>query len=258
MLAFLRYYLKQNLEQIDALGIEFDKTINVLTGGRYGQTVSLRAAEGAGYRADGQTGPREPGWCAFCAFLSAFVQRDHCALQFSSAPSSWVTWLRAGFCFAVGLIGIGFAADKVWLFGEANPLIAALLAVLIPEAIFVTTLFVEHYRKATTTMSVTAPTAAPVAAPAAPAAPNATLAYLVQRLGEPSTYAGLGMILGAAGVALPASYARDAVLLGMTIAGVASVVLKEGWRKALSSGDIANAIATATTTAATANVAPKG
>jgi hypothetical protein len=69
--------------------------------------------------------------------------------------------------------------------------------------------------------------------------------YLVQRLQEPSTYAGLGVALAAAGIAIPAGYGHDAALVGMVAAGVAAAVIKDGWRKALSSGDAANAVITA-------------
>jgi len=69
--------------------------------------------------------------------------------------------------------------------------------------------------------------------------------YLLERLGEPSTYAGIGIALCAAGVAVPAGYLHDAALIGMVASGVAAVVVKEGWRRAIASGDAASAAETA-------------
>lgn len=66
--------------------------------------------------------------------------------------------------------------------------------------------------------------------------------YLLQRLSEPSTYAGLAAILAASGAAVPAGYVHDATVIGVVLSGVAAVVIKEGWRKALASGDAATAV----------------
>ena len=98
-------YIRQNLAQLDANGISVDETINVLTGGQSGMTVSMRAAIGAGYRADGRTGERKAGWCLFCTFLSWVVQRNHCADQFVPGPTDWRTWIRAGIAFSIGIFG---------------------------------------------------------------------------------------------------------------------------------------------------------
>jgi hypothetical protein len=102
----IRNYITQNLAQLDRNGISFDETINVLTGGNAGETVSLRAAIGAGWTAQGRTGPRKPGWCWFCRFLSITVQPHHCELQFVDTPSNWKTWVRAGVAFALGIGGV--------------------------------------------------------------------------------------------------------------------------------------------------------
>lgn len=76
--------------------------------------------------------------------------------------------------------------------------------------------------------------------------------YLLERLREPSTYSGIGIALGAAGIAVPKGYLHDAALVGMVAAGAAAVVIKEGWRRAIASGDAASAIENAVITA------PKG
>jgi nitrogen fixation protein len=68
--------------------------------------------------------------------------------------------------------------------------------------------------------------------------------YILARFSEPATYAGIGVALGALGIAIPQGYAHDLVLVGMATAGSAAVVIKEGWRKALSSGDAAAAVVT--------------
>lgn len=67
--------------------------------------------------------------------------------------------------------------------------------------------------------------------------------YLIERLEEPSTYAGIGVALGALGLTLPAGYAHTAALAAMAAAGIAAAVLKDGWRKAISTGAVANAVA---------------
>ncbi len=102
----VKWWVENNLKQIDRNGISFDETINTLTGGRAGMTVSKRAATGAGWTKNGQTGPRKPGWCLFCWFLGVAVQKDHCRLQFQPGPTHWATWVRAGVAFAIGLYAV--------------------------------------------------------------------------------------------------------------------------------------------------------
>lgn len=153
MLAFLQFYLIQNLRQLNALGIEFDKTINVLTGGQFGQTVSYRTAYGAGWRVDPATGmprqlgPREPGWCALCWFLGVFVQRRHCMLQFVKGPSNWLTWVRAGICFGGGLLGLFFLGRQLVRFSLARPDLSALIVIALTAGAFIATWAVEKARK---------------------------------------------------------------------------------------------------------------
>jgi hypothetical protein len=106
-------YINQNLKQLDTNGIIFDETINVLTGGEAGQTVSLRAAIGAGYTPEGRVGPRKLRWCIFCAFLAKAVQPNHCALQFIAGKSNWRTWVRAMITFAIGICGIILIAQYI-------------------------------------------------------------------------------------------------------------------------------------------------
>lgn len=88
----------------ERVGLEFDIAVNVLTGGKLGQTVSLRSAIGAGYTAEGRTGPRQPGWCLMCWFLNWAVQRGHCPDQFVSGPTPPVVMIRAGLAFGTGFI----------------------------------------------------------------------------------------------------------------------------------------------------------
>lgn len=66
--------------------------------------------------------------------------------------------------------------------------------------------------------------------------------YLVQRFSEPSTYAGLAALLATAGYTIPAPYIHGITLLGTVGCAVAAVVIKEGWKQALSSGDAVSAI----------------
>ena len=84
--------------------------------------------------------------------------------------------------------------------------------------------------------------------------------YLLQRLTESSTYASLAAILAGAGVVIPPGVWKDVTIGGMFIAGIAGVVIKEGWRTALESGDaiaqgVSDAQQAATNAAASANVA---
>jgi hypothetical protein len=83
------------LAYFERCGIEFDTAVNVLTGGQLGQTVSLRVAEAQ--RAGKLWG------CLFCRFLDVAVQKDHCALQFTTKPSPGSVYVRAGLAFAVGI-----------------------------------------------------------------------------------------------------------------------------------------------------------
>ncbi|MDD2878699.1 MAG: hypothetical protein PHZ23_15890 [Acidiphilium sp.] len=97
-LAAFGAYLERN-------GFQFDRSVNTLTGGNPDQTVSMRAAIGAGYGPGGKIAPGKPGWCLFCRFLN-LVQRNHCALQFSAARSPAVVYIRAGIAFATGFIAL--------------------------------------------------------------------------------------------------------------------------------------------------------
>jgi hypothetical protein len=72
--------------------------------------------------------------------------------------------------------------------------------------------------------------------------------YILQRLREPSTYAGIGIALGAVDIDVPSGYLHSAALIGMAVSGLVTVVLKEGWHKALASGDAATAVETAVVT----------
>lgn len=88
---------------ITRLAIATDMWINVLWGGQLDQTFSYRCA--VGWRQG------KPFWCFLCKLLSMFVQRNHCADQFNTAPTPWYDMARAGFCFAlVFLVGFGIQA----------------------------------------------------------------------------------------------------------------------------------------------------
>ena len=70
---------------------------------------------------------------------------------------------------------------------------------------------------------------------------------LLEKLSERGTYTALAAILLAAGVDVHPGYVQTAAFLGAAVAGVVGVVLKEGWKKALLSGDAVTAIETAAT-----------
>jgi hypothetical protein len=94
-------------------GIEFDISINVLTGGKLGQTVSYRVAD-----AD-REGKR---WgCVFCWFLYYFVQPDHCALQFVKGPSTFWTYIRAGIAFGVAIAILVGVIGALYVFITGHP-----------------------------------------------------------------------------------------------------------------------------------------
>jgi hypothetical protein len=70
---------------------------------------------------------------------------------------------------------------------------------------------------------------------------------LIARFSEPSTYAGIAAILGGLGYVIPPGIGHDLMLAGLVISGLGAVILKEGWRRALTSGDAAAAVETAAT-----------
>jgi hypothetical protein len=83
---------------LERVGLEFDIAVNVLTGGQLNQTVSLRSAIAD---RDGRK------WgCFMCWFLNWAVQRNHCALQFSTGPTKPVVMIRAGIAFFVGAVAL--------------------------------------------------------------------------------------------------------------------------------------------------------
>lgn len=77
-------------------------------------------------------------------------------------------------------------------------------------------------------------------------------AYFLARLQESGSWAGIAAVLAAAGVSLPPGVWKSAVLLGMIGAAAASVLIKEGIRQALVSGDLSGAIEGAAMNAAKA------
>jgi hypothetical protein len=70
---------------------------------------------------------------------------------------------------------------------------------------------------------------------------------LIARFSEPSTYAGIAAILAGLGYAIPPGIGHDLMLAGLVISGLGAVILKEGWRRALISGDAAAAVEIAAT-----------
>jgi len=70
---------------------------------------------------------------------------------------------------------------------------------------------------------------------------------LIARLSEPSTYAGIAAILAGLGYAIPPGIDHDLMLAGLVASGLGAVLLREGWRRALTSGDAAIAVETAAT-----------
>lgn len=53
------------------------------------------------------------------------------------------------------------------------------------------------------------------------------MAYIISRLREPSTYAGLAAVAAAFGVAIPVEWVQALSALGVAIAGVVAMVLPE-------------------------------
>jgi len=51
--------------------------------------------------------------------------------------------------------------------------------------------------------------------------------YLIARAAEPSTWATLTAVLAAVGFAMPPSIAQNVALIGMGLAGLAGVLLRE-------------------------------
>ena len=51
--------------------------------------------------------------------------------------------------------------------------------------------------------------------------------WLIQRLREPSTYAGLAVLIGTFGVPDATSWAHNLTLVGTGVAGIAAMLLKE-------------------------------
>lgn len=65
---------------------------------------------------------------------------------------------------------------------------------------------------------------------------------LLERLQEKGTWAAVAGILAAVGVSLPPGVTKTAVLAVSGASAVAAVIIKEGWKKALESGDAADAL----------------
>jgi hypothetical protein len=70
---------------------------------------------------------------------------------------------------------------------------------------------------------------------------------VIDRFSEPSTYAGISAILAGLGYAIPPGIGHDLILAGLVISGLGAVIVKEGWRRALTSGDAAAAVEIAAT-----------
>lgn len=68
------------------------------------------------------------------------------------------------------------------------------------------------------------------------------LDFAIERLGEPSTYAALSMGLMVVGQSLPSGVLQDITFVGMTFSVVAGVLIKEGWKQSLETGDLVKAL----------------
>jgi hypothetical protein len=97
--------LGKGLSYWKRVGLETDIWINVLTGGKPGQTVSLRTAEADGWRYDeASKGPvryvtKVKWWgCVGCRVLN-WVQNDHCERQFEQEPTPGLVYVRAAIAF---------------------------------------------------------------------------------------------------------------------------------------------------------------
>lgn len=81
-------------------GEALDRLLNTLIGGSYQQTVSQHAAIAE---------DKHERWaCWLCAWLSATVQRNHCALTLAGAPISDLSRVKAfGQLLAVAVVIVG-------------------------------------------------------------------------------------------------------------------------------------------------------
>lgn len=87
-------------------GVALDILLNVVFGGVPGQTISLRAAIAA------NAGSRPA--CIVCAFLSALIEKGHCAKQLAPGVEQTSAALRAG-VLLVGLAASPFIVLH-WVF----------------------------------------------------------------------------------------------------------------------------------------------
>lgn len=77
--------------------------------------------------------------------------------------------------------------------------------------------------------------------------------YLLQRLSEPSTYAGIAAVLAAAGYAVPPGTLHAVMFCGVAASGLVAVFVKEGWH-ALEDGDFIQPLESAATIVGAAGV----
>jgi hypothetical protein len=66
--------------------------------------------------------------------------------------------------------------------------------------------------------------------------------YALDRLGEPSTWASLAAIAAGVGYTIPPGVLQDCIFAAGAISAIVGIVTKEGWKKALESGDAVAAL----------------
>jgi len=71
---------------------------------------------------------------------------------------------------------------------------------------------------------------------------NSTVSLILSELGQSSTYTNLALMLGVVGVKLPAGTLQTITFAGMAASALASIIIKEGWQQAATSGDAVAAL----------------
>lgn len=71
---------------------------------------------------------------------------------------------------------------------------------------------------------------------------NNVLSLLLKELGQASTYTTLTAVLGVFGVTMTPGLMQTITFIGMGLAAVAGVLIKEGWQQAANSGDAVAAL----------------
>lgn len=65
---------------------------------------------------------------------------------------------------------------------------------------------------------------------------------ILAQLGESSTWTSIAAVAAGFGVVVPPGILQDCILAGGLLSAVAGIVIKEGWKQALTTGDAVKAI----------------